>query len=156
MQFAERFSDPKIVGSTMSQQLTWSHVVELLPLKDSLQRDFYAEMCRLGELERAHVCGQRSMGCFLSALASPESLPNWQSRNSERCAMKTASLPIWSSATLTSSISSGFTTAIASELGSRDAGRPRLLSIKFGPETAMFSSQSAYVLEPLQLLARTH
>ena len=55
------------------------------------------------------------MGCFLSALASPESLPNWQSRNSERCAMKTASLPIWSSATLTSSISSGFTTAIASE-----------------------------------------
>jgi hypothetical protein len=29
--------------------------------------------------------------------------------------MKTASLPIWSSATLTSSISSGFTTATASE-----------------------------------------
>ena len=46
MQFAERFSDPKIVA-TLSQQLTWSHVVELLPLKDSLQRDFYAEMCRL-------------------------------------------------------------------------------------------------------------
>jgi hypothetical protein len=37
MQFAERFSDPKIVA-TLSQQLTWSHVVELLPLKDSLQR----------------------------------------------------------------------------------------------------------------------
>jgi predicted nuclease of restriction endonuclease-like (RecB) superfamily len=46
MQFAEGFSDPKIVA-TLSQQLTWSHVVELLPLKDSLQRDFYAEMCRL-------------------------------------------------------------------------------------------------------------
>jgi predicted nuclease of restriction endonuclease-like (RecB) superfamily len=46
MQFAERFPDPKIVA-TLSQQLTWSHVVELLPLKDSLQRDFYAEMCRL-------------------------------------------------------------------------------------------------------------
>jgi hypothetical protein len=43
MQFAERFSDPKIVA-TLSQQLTWSHVVELLPLKDSLQRDFYAEI----------------------------------------------------------------------------------------------------------------
>ena len=36
MQFAERFSDPKIVA-TLSQQLTWSHVVELLRLKDSLQ-----------------------------------------------------------------------------------------------------------------------
>src|SRR5271157_5718391 len=46
IQFAERFPDPKIVP-TLSQQLTWSHVVELLPLKDSLQRDFYAEMCRL-------------------------------------------------------------------------------------------------------------
>ena len=35
------------IVATLSQQLTWSHVVELLPLKDSLQRDFYAEMCRL-------------------------------------------------------------------------------------------------------------
>jgi hypothetical protein len=35
------------IVATLSQQLTWSHVVALLPLKDSLQRDFYAEMCRL-------------------------------------------------------------------------------------------------------------
>jgi predicted nuclease of restriction endonuclease-like (RecB) superfamily len=35
------------IVATLSQQSTWSHVVELLPLKDSLQRDFYAEMCRL-------------------------------------------------------------------------------------------------------------
>src|SRR5271169_1012448 len=82
MQFAERSPDPKIIA-TLSQQLTWSHVVELPLLKDSLQRDFYAEMCRL---RTVRTCGQRSMGCFLSALASRESLPNWQSRNSERCA----------------------------------------------------------------------
>jgi predicted nuclease of restriction endonuclease-like (RecB) superfamily len=35
------------IVATLSQQLTWSHGVELLPLKDSRQRDFYAEMCRL-------------------------------------------------------------------------------------------------------------
>ena len=46
MQFAEQFPDPNIVA-TLSQQLSWSHLVELLPLKDPLQRDFYAEMCRL-------------------------------------------------------------------------------------------------------------
>ena len=31
----------------MSQVLSWSHVVELLPIKDPLARDFYAEMCRI-------------------------------------------------------------------------------------------------------------
>ena len=35
-----------------AQQLTWSHVVELLPLKDSLRRDFYALDVPTGELER--------------------------------------------------------------------------------------------------------
>jgi predicted nuclease of restriction endonuclease-like (RecB) superfamily len=33
--------------STLSQQLGWSHFVELLPLKKHLQREFYAEMCRV-------------------------------------------------------------------------------------------------------------
>jgi predicted nuclease of restriction endonuclease-like (RecB) superfamily len=46
IQFVERFPDPQIVG-TLSQQLTWSHFVRLVPLEDPLQRDFYAEMCRL-------------------------------------------------------------------------------------------------------------
>ncbi|MSU49716.1 MAG: DUF1016 domain-containing protein [Opitutus sp.] len=43
---AEAFPDARIVA-TLSQQLGWSHFVELLPLKKALQRDFYAEMCRL-------------------------------------------------------------------------------------------------------------
>jgi predicted nuclease of restriction endonuclease-like (RecB) superfamily len=46
IQFAEAFPDEKIVA-TLSQQLGWSHFVELLPMKKHLQRDFYAEMCRI-------------------------------------------------------------------------------------------------------------
>ncbi len=33
--------------ATLSQQLSWSHFIAILPLKDDLQRDFYAEMCRV-------------------------------------------------------------------------------------------------------------
>lgn len=43
---AEAFPDEQIVA-TLSRQLGWSHFVELLPLKKPLQRDFYAEMCRI-------------------------------------------------------------------------------------------------------------
>lgn len=46
VQFAEIFPDRRIVAA-LSQQLDWSHFVELLPLAKPLQRDFYAEMCRL-------------------------------------------------------------------------------------------------------------
>jgi len=44
--FAEVFSDGEIVA-TLSRQLGWSHFKEVIPLKDDLQRDFYAEMCRV-------------------------------------------------------------------------------------------------------------
>ena len=40
------FPDEAIV-STLSTQLSWSHFIELLPIKDPLARDFYAEMCRI-------------------------------------------------------------------------------------------------------------
>jgi hypothetical protein len=46
MALAEEFPDSEIL-STLSKELGWSHFVELLPLKKHLQRDFYAEMCRL-------------------------------------------------------------------------------------------------------------
>lgn len=45
IQFYQRFPDENIVA-TLSQQLTWSHFVELLPIEDKLKRDFYAAMCR--------------------------------------------------------------------------------------------------------------
>ncbi len=46
IQFAEAFPDMEIVV-TLSRQLSWSHFVGILPIKDDLQRDFYAEMCRM-------------------------------------------------------------------------------------------------------------
>nr|WP_315205284.1 PDDEXK nuclease domain-containing protein [uncultured Albidiferax sp.] len=46
VQFAEVFADAEIVA-TLSRQLSWSHFRELLPLKQPLERDFYAEMCRI-------------------------------------------------------------------------------------------------------------
>jgi predicted nuclease of restriction endonuclease-like (RecB) superfamily len=46
VQFAEAFQDEEIVA-TLWRQLSWSHFRELLPLKKPLQREFYAEMCRI-------------------------------------------------------------------------------------------------------------
>lgn len=46
LQFAEAFPDEAIVA-TLWRQLSWSHFRELLPLKRPLQREFYAEMCRI-------------------------------------------------------------------------------------------------------------
>jgi predicted nuclease of restriction endonuclease-like (RecB) superfamily len=46
VQLAEVFPDRQIVV-TLSRQLGWSHFVVIIPLKDDLQRDFYAEMCRV-------------------------------------------------------------------------------------------------------------
>ena len=46
MQFAEVFPDEQIVVSLI-RQLSWTHIIALLPLKQPLQREFYAEMCRI-------------------------------------------------------------------------------------------------------------
>lgn len=46
IQFAEVFDDEKIVVSLI-RQLSWTHFIALIPMKDTLKRDFYAEMCRL-------------------------------------------------------------------------------------------------------------
>lgn len=35
------------IVATLSQQLSWSHFREILPLKRLLQREYYAEMCRV-------------------------------------------------------------------------------------------------------------
>ena len=43
MQFAQNFPDVQIVAQA-ARQLTWSHFVEILPLKDELQREFYLTM----------------------------------------------------------------------------------------------------------------
>jgi predicted nuclease of restriction endonuclease-like (RecB) superfamily len=46
LRFAEAFPDFEIVSALM-RQLSWTHFLSLIYLKDPLQRDFYAEMCRI-------------------------------------------------------------------------------------------------------------
>lgn len=46
IQFAEVFPEKEIVVSLI-RQLSWTHFIALIPIKDPLKRDFYAEMCRL-------------------------------------------------------------------------------------------------------------
>jgi predicted nuclease of restriction endonuclease-like (RecB) superfamily len=46
VQFAEVFPDAEIVAA-LRRQLGWAHFKALIPIKDSLKRDFYAEMCRV-------------------------------------------------------------------------------------------------------------
>ncbi|MCK2128231.1 PDDEXK nuclease domain-containing protein [Thauera aromatica] len=44
--FAEVFPDEQIVA-TLAQTLSWSHFIEILPLKQPLEREYYAELCRV-------------------------------------------------------------------------------------------------------------
>jgi len=46
VQFAEVFPDEQIVVSLV-RHLSWTHFIALIPLKQPLERDFYAEMCRV-------------------------------------------------------------------------------------------------------------
>jgi predicted nuclease of restriction endonuclease-like (RecB) superfamily len=46
LRFAEVFPDVQIVQA-LTAQLGWTHFTFLLPIQDSLKRDFYAEMCRV-------------------------------------------------------------------------------------------------------------
>ncbi|MDL2279178.1 PDDEXK nuclease domain-containing protein [Desulfovibrio sp. OttesenSCG-928-G11] len=49
LQFAEQFQDIEIV-STLSTQLSWSHFIELLPLKSLEAKLFYARQAAAGQL----------------------------------------------------------------------------------------------------------
>ncbi len=46
LQFAELFPDEQIVVSLV-RYLSWTHFIALIPLKKPLEREFYAEMCRI-------------------------------------------------------------------------------------------------------------
>jgi predicted nuclease of restriction endonuclease-like (RecB) superfamily len=46
VQFAEVFPDRGIVAALL-RQLGWTHFTLLIPIKDQLKREFYAQMCRL-------------------------------------------------------------------------------------------------------------
>ncbi len=46
MQFAQVFPNEKIVVS-MIRQLSWTHILAIIPIDDPLKREFYIEMCKL-------------------------------------------------------------------------------------------------------------
>ena len=46
MQFAAVFPDEKIVVSLI-RQLSWTHIIALIPIDDPLKREFYIEMCKM-------------------------------------------------------------------------------------------------------------
>jgi predicted nuclease of restriction endonuclease-like (RecB) superfamily len=46
LRFAEVYSDEKILHA-LSAKLSWTHLRQIIYLDDPLQRDFYAEMCRI-------------------------------------------------------------------------------------------------------------
>lgn len=45
VKFAKIYSQQKIVV-TLSQQLSWSHIIRIIVIEDKLKREFYIEMCR--------------------------------------------------------------------------------------------------------------
>lgn len=46
VQFSDAFVDTQAVA-VLARHLSWSHFIEILPLKQPLEREFYAEMCRI-------------------------------------------------------------------------------------------------------------
>lgn len=46
MQFANVFPDQQIVVSLI-RQLSWTHILAVIPIEDDLKRAFYIEMCRI-------------------------------------------------------------------------------------------------------------
>ena len=66
VQFAVTFPDERIVV-TLSRQLSWSHFVALVPLKDALRREYYAQMCSTERWRVRTLRGRASIQCYTSA-----------------------------------------------------------------------------------------
>ena len=65
--FAEVFPDEEIVH-TLCRKLAWSHFRQLIYLKEPLQREFYAEMCRL-ERWSTRALGEKIQGMLYERTA---------------------------------------------------------------------------------------
>jgi len=74
MQFAEQFADPEIV-STLSTQLSWSHFVELFPLKEGERRYFYANKIAEGQWSVRHTRKQIEQKVYERSVIANEQLP---------------------------------------------------------------------------------
>ena len=66
VKFYQEFPEYEKVA-TLSQQLTWSHLVELLPIEDELKRDFYTVMCK-NENWSVRTLRERKNQCYMNGL----------------------------------------------------------------------------------------
>jgi hypothetical protein len=112
IQFAEVFPEEEIVVSLI-RQLSWTHFIALLPLKNSLQRDFYTELCRIEGWSVSTL--RRKIDSMLFERTQPyhADRKSWLAKNSMPCGQTTGGPPIWFSAIHTSSTSLNSQTATA-------------------------------------------
>jgi len=73
-QFAEQFADFKIV-STLSTQLSWSHFVELLPLKKTEEKLFYAQKSAEGNWGVRELRNQKEKKLYERTVVANNQLP---------------------------------------------------------------------------------
>jgi predicted nuclease of restriction endonuclease-like (RecB) superfamily len=74
-QFAEQFEDTEIV-STLSTQLTWSHFIELLPLKENQAKLFYAYKIAEGNWGIRELRKQKENKLYERTLVANNQLPS--------------------------------------------------------------------------------
>ena len=74
MQFAEQFNELEIV-STLSTQLSWSHFVELLPIKEQEKRYFYAKKIAEEQWSIRHTRKQIQQKIYERSSIANEQLP---------------------------------------------------------------------------------
>ena len=88
----ERTEYGKQIVSAVSTQLTWSHIIEILPLKDDLQREFYLTFAA-SERWSVRRLAKKSTACFLSVQPSAASPKSLSRKNSLLCVMTTSCRP---------------------------------------------------------------
>jgi hypothetical protein len=93
IRLAEVFPGWQIVASLM-RQLTWTHFIELMPLDKPLEREFYAEMCRV----ECWSVRQKINGMLYERTALSRKPEKLAAMELKQLRDETSSLPIWSSA----------------------------------------------------------
>jgi hypothetical protein len=88
IRLADTFEDERPV-QTLSAQLFWSHFIEIIYLKDPLQRQFYAEMARV-ERWSVRTLRHKIQGMLYDARPSLASRRSWPDRSWRLCRRRTS------------------------------------------------------------------
>jgi hypothetical protein len=89
LRLAEAFPDRAIV-QTLSAQLSWSHLLDILTLDDPLKREFYAELARLHRWS-VRTLRDKIRSMLFERTALSRNQKNSSGRRSRSCGRKTAS-----------------------------------------------------------------